>query len=225
MAYRLIGGNAVSLLTSIHGVHDRVPSRDTADADFGAGYDVVCDPRLPRALAERGYVQVAGNRFTRTDPATGDELAIDVLAPSYTAQLRANQPHGELYVDEVPGLSYALARPATVVTAEVVLTSGITLHAELLLPDVIAALCLKAYAYAGRLHPRDALDVWRLLEAAHAAGVRSAGWPVSATGKDAAQILLRHFGRPSSAGMADAGGTTAQQARIRALVAQIVGQR
>jgi hypothetical protein len=224
VAYRLIGGNAVSLLTSVHGVGDRVPARDTADADFGASYDVVCDPRLPRALAQRGYLRSAGNRFVRTDPGTGDELAIDVLAPSYTGQLRVNQPRGDLWVDEVPGLAFALARPATVVIAEVVLTSAVSLHAELLLPDVIAALCLKAYAYAGRLHPRDALDIWRLLEAAHAADVRANGWPRSATGSDAAQILHRHFGRPSSNGTADATSATAHQARIRALVAQVVGR-
>lgn len=145
-----------------------------------------------------------------------------MLAPSYTARLRTNQQHGRLYVDEVPGLAFALARPATVAAADVVLTTQATLHAELLLPDVVAALCLKAYAYSGRLHPRDALDIWRLLEAAYRAGVRAGGWPSSATGKDASQILHRHFGRPSSKGTADATTATAQQARIRAQVAQVI---
>ena len=34
--YRLVGGNAVTLLTHVHGVSDRVPERETADADMGA---------------------------------------------------------------------------------------------------------------------------------------------------------------------------------------------
>lgn len=224
VAYRLVGGNAVSLLTAVHDVGGLVPARDTADADFAAHYDVVGDPRLPAALTEQGYRQVAGNRFTRIDLASGDELAVDVLAPSFTSRLRANRPHGSLLVDEVPGVAFALARPATVVAAEVVLTSGPPLRTELHLPDVVAALCLKAYAYAGRWQRRDALDVWRLLEAAHAAGARAADWPTSATPRDAAAILRRHFGRPASQGPPDASAVTAQQARIRALVAEVVAR-
>jgi hypothetical protein len=81
--YRLVGGNAVSLLTAVHRVTALVPARDTADADFAAAYDVVGDPRLPAALAEQGYRQVAGNRFTRPDVTSGAELTVDVLAPSF----------------------------------------------------------------------------------------------------------------------------------------------
>ena len=36
LQYRLVGGIAVSLLTWVHGAADRVPARDTADADLGA---------------------------------------------------------------------------------------------------------------------------------------------------------------------------------------------
>lgn len=223
-AYRLVGGNAVSLLTAVHGVSDLVPGRDTADADFAAHYGVVGDPRLPKALAELGYTRVVGNRFTRTDPASGDELAVDVLAPSYTGRLEANQRHGLLYVDEVPGLAFALERPPTVVAAEVMLTSQVTVSAELQLPDVVAALCLKAYAYAGRWHPRDALDVWRLLEAAYAAGVLASDWPTGPTGRAGSSLLHQHFGRPASQGPQEATRSTAQQARIRALVAGVVAR-
>jgi hypothetical protein len=49
--YRLIGGNAVSLLAAVHGVTDLVPGRETADADFAAGYQVVADPGSSRRSA------------------------------------------------------------------------------------------------------------------------------------------------------------------------------
>ena len=221
--FRLVGGNAVTLLTAVHQVADRVPTRETADADFAAGYDVVADPRLLRALLEAGYEQEGGNRFRRLDPHQGDEMVIDVLAPSYEARLVPNQQHGELTVDEVPGVAFALQRPSTLVDVTATLTTGATVSVRLPLPDVVSALCLKAYAYGGRFAARDALDVWRLLEAAHAAGVRSQDWPTSATGRDAARILGQHFGRVASAGPTDASTDRRAQARIRALVVEVVG--
>lgn len=180
--YRLIGGNAVSLLVAVHGVDDLVPARETADADFGAEPRVVADPRLVQALLDRGYRQPEGNRFTRTHTlptlagaATTDrDLVVDVLTPSYQSRLVTNQPHGTLVVDEVPGLHLALARPGTTVTIQVRLTSGHVVDARLVVPDVVSAICLKAYAYDGRLFARDAVDLWRLLEAVRAAGISAA---------------------------------------------------
>jgi hypothetical protein len=45
--YRLVGGNAVSLLVAASGAASTVPGRETADADFGAAFEVIGDPRLP----------------------------------------------------------------------------------------------------------------------------------------------------------------------------------
>jgi hypothetical protein len=86
----------------------------------------------------------------------------------------------------------------------------------------LSALCLKAYAYAGRLHARDAIDIWRLLEAAAGSGVDSAAWPTGATGKDAARILHRSFGSIGSQALRHVSGDRAIQTRVRALVQQIV---
>jgi hypothetical protein len=226
--YRLVGGNAVTLLVAVHGVSDMVPARETADADFGAAYPVVADPRLLAALRERGYRQQSGNRFLRTHtlgPTTGRaapswDLVIDVLAPSYVGRLLPNQPHGELVVDEVPGLNLALARDGTPITVEVTLTSGHTVTTALMLPDVVSAICLKAYAYAGRLTERDAVDLWRLLEAAYTA----ANWPTGPTATEAAAVLRQHFGRPGAPGLARAGDSMRDRTRITALVAHVVGQ-
>jgi hypothetical protein len=174
---------------------------------------------------------VAGNRFKRlhTIPESGVlkaarwELVVDVLTPSYRSYLVPSQPHGTLFLDELPGLGTALEQPGTVVDLRVRLTTGHQVVADLVLPDVISAICLKAYAYQGRLTDRDAVDLWRLLEAANAAGVTSATWPTGITGQDAAAVLHQHFGRPSSAGPAQASNSPADRARMRALVLRVVG--
>lgn len=230
-AYRLVGGNAVSLLVAAHQVGDRTPQRETADADFAATYDVVADPRLVPALRGRGYRQVEGNRFVRPHGlptgagtvAGSWELVVDVLAPSYLGRLVPNQTHGDLVVDEVPGLTLALGRPPTEVAVQVRLTTGHELTAQLLLPDVVSALCLKAYAYRGRLTDRDALDLWRLLEAAEAAGVTAANWPTEPSASAAADVLRQFFGRPGAAGLRQATVRAAEQTRLRALVGYVVG--
>lgn len=222
--YRLVGGNAVTLLTALYAVDDRVPARETADADFGAGYDVIGDARLPEALSSLGYRRTAGNRFERTDTASPDPigLCVDVLAPSHQSRMLSNQPHGDLVVDEIPGLGLALVRPPVDVHVEVRLSDGRALATTLRLPDPVAALCLKAFAYDGRLAARDAIDVWRLLETASAAGIRAADWPDGPTPRGAARLLHLWFGRVGSAGPRDATSSRSQQARIRALVAQAV---
>ena len=44
-SYRIVDGHMVSLLVARYEVAN-VPARETADADFGASYEVVADPRL-----------------------------------------------------------------------------------------------------------------------------------------------------------------------------------
>ena len=93
--YRLIGGNAVSLLAAIHDVTDLVPGRETARCRLRRRYAVVADPRLAKALAARGYAAVAGNRFTRVcslpsigvAAAASWDLAVDILTPSYRSHM------------------------------------------------------------------------------------------------------------------------------------------
>lgn len=222
--YRLIGGNAVTLLTHVHGVNERVPARETADADFGSVREVIASSELPAALAERGYKRVEGNRFIRSVQHGGDslDLVVDVLAPSLQGRLVTNQEYGDLFVDEVPGLQLALGRDPVEVEFQAQLTSGETLETTALLPDVTSALVLKAYSFKGRMAARDALDVWRLLEAAQASGLQAASWPKSASGRDAARILHQYFLSPAGPGVKAASDDRRTQARIRALVAKVV---
>lgn len=64
-----------------------------------------------------------------------------MLGPSHGGRLLPDQPHSELVVDEVPELNLALARDGTTVTVEVTLISGHSLITELMLSDVVSAIC------------------------------------------------------------------------------------
>ena len=218
--YRLIGGNSVSLLVHVHDAATQVPSRATADADMGVSFEVCADPRLFASLTTLGYDRESGNRFIRTR----DErrLVIDILAPSYLGRLASNQRHGELVVDEIPGLLDALLLAPTRVAARVLLMDTTQLDLDVPLPDVRAALIMKAYAYVGRLADDDALDIWRLLQAARNSGHSAADWPAGSTARDAAVILHRHFASPRGGGHRRATPNRMNQARIRALTAAVV---
>ncbi len=89
-------------------------------------------------------------------------------------------------------------------------------------PDVRAALVMKAHAYARRLGGNDALDIWRLFQAASNSGHAAADWPTGSTARDAVVILHRHFAVPSGSGHRRATPDRGNQARIRALVVAVV---
>ncbi len=227
--YRIIGGHMVTLLTVVHGVDDQVPLRETLDADFGAAPQVIADPRLVDALHERQYRTVeAANRFVRRhDTPTGRvDLTVDILAPSYRGGCRTRrETYGHLTVDAVPGLALALSRPAVFVDVEVGLDSGGTVAAHLALPDLVSAICIKAFAYQGRYGSKDAVDLYRLMAAAHAAGLRAADWPTGSQERRAAGILDEFFGRPKGAGLRKITAQRPEQARMRAMTRAVVNLR
>lgn len=220
--YRIVGGQMVTLLVAAYEVTG-VPARETADADLGTTFDVVADPNLVAVLTERGYGSVgAANRFERVDAML--TLAIDVLVPSFTGRLETSQQHGDMVVDEIPGLSFALERPALELSLETRLTDARTVQMNVALPDPVAALCLKALSYGSRYAARDAHDLWRLLEVAYTSGIRVSGWPTSATPSDASVVLHRFFNRAPANGLRDISADTAIQTRVRALVAAVVAE-
>lgn len=219
--YRLIGGHMVSILVAMHGVSG-VPARETSDADMGAEFSVVGDANLVTALASLGYSRPgASNRFIRS---LGNNLdaVIDVLAPSFTGRHEPNQRHGDMVVDEIPGLVYALGTAPVEVELEAELTVGARVEAVVRLPGPLAALCLKLLAWESRMSPKDAMDIWRMLGVCDASGISSTDWPGSGTARDA-RSALRRFAAINSASLRRLTSDRSTQARIRALANRVSG--
>lgn len=119
-------------------------------------------PGLVVGLRDLGYDTVESAQSVH--PANdGLQLVIDILAPSYGSQMLTNQIHGDLILDEIPGLKIALARAGKQVEIAVVLRSGETLELITDIPEPLSALSLKLMAWNGRHAAKDALDVWRML--------------------------------------------------------------
>jgi hypothetical protein len=221
--YRVVGGQMVSLLVALSGVEDP-ELRQTLDADLGVTPKVAGDPSLVIALKTLGYDRPdVANRFIRK---IDDEqsVVIDLLMPSYQQKMNPNQRQGDMILDAIPGLSLALARQGLSVKVHAELLDGMEIDFITVLPDIGAALCLKALGYADRMARKDAMDVWRLLEAYVVEFPRGEAWPSNGSLGDAVRVLRESFGRPSGAGLKQASSSSQDRARIRALVLRAVGQ-
>jgi hypothetical protein len=192
LEYRVIGGIMVTLHTQRWRLGPLL-YRQTGDADLGVPPAGIRDAGILARLKELGYKKVAGNRFERPldrpaeSPAEDGPTrvaAIDVLVPAYTSRARDNVRVGELQTTEVRGLALALNRPPIQVALRMMMLDGkTTLTAAVLLPDEVSALVLRAYAWHVRGEDKDAVDLWRALEIASAAGVTLE----TITGEDAAR--------------------------------------
>lgn len=108
--YRIVGGQMVRLHVALAGVPEPTV-RVTQDADMGVAAASARNPALVAGMEALGYTRPgASNRFIRTTE-DGLSLVIDVLAPAWGRRMVTNQPHGEIALDEIPGLSLALASP------------------------------------------------------------------------------------------------------------------
>jgi len=222
--YRLVGGLAVTLLAHYHGVDGRVPARETADADMAVPREVCADTGLIDALTCLGYRpvrsdgEVVGNEFVKgpDDP----PVTVDVLTVSWSGRKEVSA--GPLVADAFPGMHTALMLAATTVDVRAVLTDSTELALSVAVPDVRAALVLKAHAYRDRFAGRDAVDVWRLLEAANAAGHTGADWPTTSGAAAPAVFLQQFFGSPNGVGASQASARRADQERVRALTMRVV---
>src|SRR6266545_4061926 len=165
---------------------DRLPDRRWADGGparcrirsgrSGAAPDARRRPRCRtsgcRGSGARGWLGGARLRTARVRqpvrpdsarwPATRDRPARAFLR---LANMQTNRRHGQMTVDEIPGLSFALALPGERVELHVRLLDDSTIDLITVIPEITAALCVKVLGYADRLAAKDALDVWRLLAA------------------------------------------------------------
>ena len=220
--YRVVGGLMVALHLAVSGADDPT-SRQTLDADLGVTQQVAADPALVAGLAGLGYERPgSANRFVRPG-AQGRRMVIDVLMPSFTSRMRTNQRAGEMTLDAIPGLNLALAAPGESIEIAAQLLDGTVIEFVTVVPNLMAALCVKTVGYGDRRAATDALDVWRLLEAYRLAFTSPPRWPQSGSAGDAGKILRRDFGQALGAGVRAATSSRADRTRIRALVLHAVG--
>jgi hypothetical protein len=220
--YRLVGGQMVRLHVALADVPEPVV-RVTQDADMGVAATSARDPALVPGLEALGYSRPgASNRFIRT---TDDDLrlVIDVLAPAWRGRhLVPNRQHGDIVLDEIPGLSLALARPGEQIDLTVAMLDGPAMSFPIVIPEINSALCLKALGWSSRLAAKDAVDVWRLLRAHRQRIPEPVEWRDSGVQGDAAAILRTDFARPAGAGVSAATTDRAEQAEIRALTLAVL---
>jgi len=201
---RLIGGHMLTLHAQRWQLGQDL-YRETHDVDLGIAKLLVSQGVALETLLAKGYSKVAGNRFARTLPSGrqtkgGPEQAlIDVLVPATRTRARKNIRVGDLATTEVPGLASALQRSAVVVAVTMHRLDGEVLQAQVPLPDEQSTLILKALAWKERASPKDAVDIWRALEIAHAAGVKPDGF-LSADDKAAREIVGSAFAELTSTG-------------------------
>jgi hypothetical protein len=223
--YRLLGGVAVMMHVLRLGLD--LPNRRTGDADYGVLPSVLHTGRLVAELEALGYRKVMGNRWERqTDD--GLTASTDLLVPSYTSRPRHTKRFGDVVTTEVPGLAFAFARPPVRLHAEVQLRSGGSIETDVLLPDALGVLVLKAAARKIRNEERDSTDLWRCLEVAAAENVSTEGLPDEAVVGDIGACLhaeLGRSGRSMPAITADLTPAAAAQieTRIQALLLRVTG--
>jgi len=175
------------------------------------------DPELVTGLRGLGYDTVqSANRFERTT-ADGHQLIIDVLVPSFVTGMRTNQQHGEMMLDEIPGLSLALARLGERLNLAITMMGGDTLTFETTVPDPFSALCVKVLAWADRRAAKDALDVWRMLRVFLARLPDPPEWADRGVQLDTVRVLRADFARLAGSGIRAASPLRAEQAEVRAL--------
>lgn len=133
-----------------------------------------------------------------------------------------NQQYGDLTVDEIPGLSLALASPGEELTLTVTRLDGAEITFDVTVPSLTSSLCLKAVGWSDRLAQKDAVDVWRLLRAHRERVVDPAPWRCDGVQGDAVAILRDHFARPNGAGVRAASPVPAERAEVRALTLAVL---
>jgi hypothetical protein len=223
--YRLIGGVTVMLHVQRLGLD--LPLRATGDADFGVPPNVLRRPELVDAIEALGYAKTFGNRWER--PIDDRRVAaVDLLVPSYRSRVRDTVKVGDVVTTEVPGLADAFRRPGVTIDAELHMTDGNVLNTNVVLPDAVGTLALKAWARSVRNETRDGEDLWRCLEIAAAEGVKSAVFDGDEPLEELRGILWRELG-PGGHSLPTLTGDLQQEAaaqlrtRIRALLAEVVG--
>lgn len=157
--FRIIGGHMVQLLIHAYPT-ERAQLRLTTDADIGIDRATAIGQQLHKNLTQIGYTPGSGNRYEKQH--ISGTMTVDVLIPR--ADSGATEVLGERGYDPIPGLSLAMSAQYLLVHATAHLADGTRLAFSVPVPDIEAAVILKALAWAARIAPKDIADLASLLE-------------------------------------------------------------
>lgn len=188
--YLIVGGNMVRLLGEVYPTALATP-RSTIDAD-AAVEDLEVIGSIAERLMAGDFAQEGGNLFVKSVGL--DRIEVNLLLSRHTPKPGKGtlDVPGVGQVDVFPELVFAMAQPALALEMMVTLTSQEVISYTTRIPSLEAAVILKAHAWRGRLAQKDLLDLNSLLEIRDAhpeTGWRLNSRPLSATRRDAAQIL------------------------------------
>ncbi|MFJ4029432.1 hypothetical protein ACIPWF_19135 [Paenarthrobacter sp. NPDC089989] len=161
--YRIVGGHMVQLLLHVYPT-DAAMQRSTADADAGIQRATAAGQALHDRLLVQGYEQAKGNHYIRRH--ADQQTEIDLLVPR-SGTGKTEILNGRRF-DAIPGLGFALSSTSYLtVEATVQLFQGGSLRFTVPVPDVEAALILKALAWKSRKADKDLADISTLMEIVH----------------------------------------------------------
>ncbi|GAA4846757.1 nucleotidyl transferase AbiEii/AbiGii toxin family protein [Luteimicrobium xylanilyticum] len=161
--YRIVGGTMVRLLLHVYPT-PRATLRSTLDADAAVG-DVEVVGHITAHLLAQDFSQEKSNVFAKD---LGDDQRVEInLLVSRQGSVPGIRPldiDGLGRVDSLPELRFVLMSPALRLHVSAELWGGQTIDYKTCVPDVEAAVVLKAHAWKNRRSEKDLADLHSLLE-------------------------------------------------------------
>lgn len=167
--YRIVGGHMVRLLLEVYPTPAATP-RSTLDADAAVG-DVEVIAPLSASLVAQDFVKEGGNVFRKQ---VGEEKSIEInlllSRLDHSQGLRQQSIEGVGQVDTLPELSWVMLGQPLDLDVTATLRDGRNIMYRTRVPDVEAAIVLKAHAWKARRMQadKDLADLSTLFEIRHA---------------------------------------------------------
>lgn len=196
-AYRIVGGHMVRLLLEVYPTPRATP-RSTLDADAAVG-DIEMVGPLSESLRAQDFVKSGGNVFLKQ--AEGEQqIEINLLLPRLDRApgIRPRHVPGIGQVDSLPELHLVMQSDPLHLDVTAILLDGQAIEYRTRIPDVEAAIILKAHAWKARRTEKDLADLHSLLEMKEAHP--EVPWKLAGSGligfkRDTARILHEIAGR------------------------------
>lgn len=161
--FRIIGGHMVRLLLEVFPT-PAATRRSTLDADAAIG-DVEAVGSLSESLATQDFVKTKANVFVKQVD-DDQQIEINLLLPrlDHARGIRPQNVPGVGQVDTLPEVHFVLLSDPLILDVTALLHDGRTIEYRTKIPDVEAAVVLKAHSWRQRRKDKDLADLHSLLE-------------------------------------------------------------